>query len=255
MAFWRARRRVPKNSLSVFIGRLPAGSLLFYPILYWQCTILPESKNMGNRYRFRMTASGPSYLLSDNLEYADAAAAASAGWVDASSPVWAYTTSPAPLVGTRSFACDSTSDASVHSFTAAAGCWAFCYYNVDVFGASLFQLLNSSDTIVAGCAFRSDGSVRAINGTSTLDSAGGLVSPATTYCVWLHYTKGTGANGVTDVYVSNTSTIPGSPTISVTSGDASTDASKFRMFANSFGVVAVYDKVRVSTSAIGSNPV
>lgn len=199
-------------------------------------------------------AAASSYLLSDNLEYADAAAAAVGGWTDAGTPVWAYTTAPAPLEGTRSFACDSQTDASVHGFTAQSDVWAFCVFNLNVYGASIFQLLNSSDVVVGAIAFTAGGAVRASNGTVTADSSAATVIATTTYYLWMHYTKGTGANGVTDLYVSATTTIPGSPTISVTGGDAATDASKFRMFCNSFGVTGIFDKIRISATAIGSNP-
>lgn len=204
-------------------------------------------------------AGGPSYLLSDNLEYANAAAAAAAGWVDAGTPVWGYTTAPAPLEGSYSLAIDSSSDSSRMSFTDTGEVWGYFMMVVDATILSgsrdLFRVRNSGGTdILKIIHFSTTGSLRVYNGTLN-SSTGTFVMTAGSVChLWWYYKKGTGADGVSTVWINTTSTKPGSPDCSRTGGNATTDAAQ-NMFGStgSTGTI-IFDKVRVSSSVISSSP-
>jgi hypothetical protein len=51
----------------------------------------------------------------------------------------------------------------------------------------------------------------------------GTINKATTYWLWLYQKNSTGSNdGILDIYLSTTSTRPGSPTVHFTTGDGTT---------------------------------
>jgi hypothetical protein len=214
-----------------------------------------SNKRMENK-RFGDVVGRVSYLLSDNLDYANAAAAAAAGWVDSiPAPTWHYTTAPAPIDGSSSssFESDAYNKYSIRSFTGQSDAWAFviCNFSSSTGNPYFIDFLNSSDVAVAQARIVGT-TVYAYAGT--VNGTGGTVNPGTVY-VWVHYTKGTGANALCSVYVSTTSTIPGSPTVTVTTGDATTDAAKVRLgLRGQDGDTLIWNKLRVAAFPIGSNP-
>lgn len=210
-----------------------------------------DPKRMGDRV-------DSQYLLSDNLEYIDAAAATAGGWTDTGSPTWAYTTAPAPLEGLRSLLLSSSAVASVKSFSPASDVWAYCLVNVDSITNSpyVLRLRDGSGTQVAAIRFMNTGAIRVYtdatgNNTSASTS---LCAANTTYHLWLRYVKGTGANSAAYAYISSTGIKPGSADVSKTNGAATTDASQFYARLEVSTTNGVIDKARVSVAEIGSNP-
>jgi hypothetical protein len=69
----------------------------------------------------------------------------------------------------------------------------------------------------------------------------------------MQYTKGTGANGITNIWLSADGTKPGTPTASRTTGDATTQAVKLRLAASTSGNSnVVWDQIYVSATEIGN---
>ncbi len=100
---------------------------------------------------------------------------------------------------------------------------------------------------------------RQTGGALTVDSGGGsdttvaTTSINTTYWIWVHYKKGTGANGEMDVWFSSTSTKPadGSDNHATITGSTATADIDFLAFINTSGNVEHYiDEVRVAAASI-----
>jgi hypothetical protein len=87
----------------------------------------------------------------------------------------------------------------------------------------------------------------------------------TTYCLWLDYTEGTGANAACTAYLAAATgtssalvcTKPGSPEMSITTGTPTTEAAQLDYLTTNisgYSVTNIYDWIRVSPSTIGSSP-
>lgn len=168
-----------------------------------------------------------------------------------------YATSPAPLEGTQSL--------RVY-YTTGDDCWSLLNFGAD-YDHVYFQInipslpagnqtplyfFNSSDSTLFAIGALSTGAFRPF--WPTFDSFGDYsISAGTTYHVWVDFTPGTGANAVCDVYFATTSTKPGSATVHMTGGAATTHIRKIQFGA--YGTYAIIvDKVVVSSTAIGSAP-
>lgn len=79
-----------------------------------------------------------------------------------------------------------------------------------------------------------------------------VLSDDTEYYVWLHYKKGTGVNSLADLYISTTSTKPGSPECSITNGTSTSDIKHYQFVTGSGAAIQdnVYDEVIVDDANI-----
>lgn len=196
-----------------------------------------------NPYAFTPASS---YLLQENFE----GTGYELSWTETSTPDEDYTTTV--LAGSQSWFADATTKYAHANFTAQDDCWAYALYRFNgTPGANsiVFSLRNSSDAELCSFRHRSANTPQAGPGSPT---AGSALSSGTTYHVWLHYIKGTGANATTELYISTTGTRPGSPTSVATNSTGTTQASRIRISGHSGG--AIFDKIRVSATAIGDNP-
>lgn len=94
-------------------------------------------------------------------------------------------------------------------------------------------------------------------GGGTVANTAATLATGTTYHLWLHYTKGTGANAVASVAFSTTGVRPTSGTTFATStnGTATVDVSTFALGTTTSGTInLIFDKVRVDDELIGDNP-
>ncbi len=193
--------------------------------------------------------SAITYLLEQDFE----TGAIPSGWATVSgSPNYNYATSPAPLVGTYSLGIDGT-DSTRGPFASQSDVWVYQIVNWSSNANAPFVLTlqNASSSPVVRVRIGTN-KWRLSHGTTISDDTG-TATAGTTYHLWLHYVAGSGANGVAELYVSTNSTKPGSPTVSIPNGQATTSADRwFSDFAAS--TVIVYDKVRVAATEIGSNP-
>jgi hypothetical protein len=87
----------------------------------------------------------------------------------------------------------------------------------------------------------------------TIGTSAGATSSATTYFVWGEWQKGTGANGIARIWVSTTSTKPGSPTVEITNGDSANNVEGVSSQAWT-GAEHIEDRILVDDVAIGDNP-
>lgn len=204
----------------------------------------------------KITADRNSYFFKDNLDYANAGAAAAAGWIDAGTPIWHYTTSPAPLdgVSSSSFATDSASDRTYFSIPPQDDVWAYVIVNVSAFTNNpyLVEFRDSSDVQVAGLRMLSSGTVAAGIAGSTTNGSGGF-STGTLHC-WIRFLKGSGSNSKCYVYV-NTSPVLPAITAQKINGGITTQASRISLYPSASTTVCIWNKLRVSAAPIGSNPI
>jgi hypothetical protein len=201
-----------------------------------------------------LPTAGSSYLLSDNFEYANNAAAATAGWNNTGTPTWAYATAPAPLVGSFSLALNGVSNYVDRNFTAASDIWEFIAVNTGALSVDCYPtILRSSGAANQALTIITSTGVFQLNAGGGTVSTGAVYSANTTYYVWLHYVKGTGANAQAEGYISTTTTRPGSPTLSTTTGTSTLDAANVQIFVNGTTTM-ITDYLRISSSSIGSAP-
>lgn len=169
------------------------------------------------------------------------------GWTTSGSPNWDYTTSP--INGAQSFYAATTSDLAYYAFTAGTNVWVKARFRIDSLATS-FDFLSLRDS--AGSAtlakfnVRTNGSIRAYQGTQFTASASGAILAGTNGWLWMQYIPSTGANGGVNAYISTDGTRPGSPTAAVTIGDATATPGQLRLI----GGPVVFDDVQVSETDI-----
>lgn len=200
-----------------------------------------------------IAATVGGYLVSED----DTAGTTASGWTDSGSVNWGYT--PA-LVGSFSINCPaSTSNGSLINFAAQGEVYGF--FRLSKNGTptntneQIISFRNSSNLPVATLVARPAALVHRVMAGSTSSGTGASIANNTALAIWLHYLKGTGANSVCDVYIQTdgTENKPGAAYLSVTGGNATTDCSRLAI-AGVVGADMTFDKIRVSTTAIGSNP-
>lgn len=200
-------------------------------------------------------SGGGSYLLSDDLVYASTGAATSAGWTS-TGVTWNYSTSPAPLGGLASSLMCNWGTATARTFTASGDVWIYFLFNPAAAAATsdVLKIKNAGGTTLLRLAISEGGT-----GTMTLAATdGGSPAATTTYTVaqtihvWLHYAKGTGSDGLIEIFSSTTGT-KGAAKASVNYGPQTTDAASIE-FQCVNDATFIFNKLRISTSSIGDNP-
>lgn len=214
---------------------------------------------VGNAYvRVSGGGGGGGALLDDSLDYVDSAAAVSAGWVNsASAPDWHYTTSPAPLGSygyTSSFSDPSGLRYATRSFTASDEVWIyFVFYTPTGAGNNYWiYVLDASDNILGQIRNIGDTTIRAMNGTAFTGTS--YATTTGTKYVCFRYKRDTGGNnGIASAYISTSTTLPGTPTDTTSSGTSTAQASKVRIgFGNDNTVRVLYQRLKVFTSDQGT---
>lgn len=223
---------------------LPAvcfGQAFGYHDLPWMMKVQPVA-----------SGGGISYLISEDCE----GTGTPAGWNNGASTVnWDYATSPAPLVGSQSVLVGIVE--TFANFTAQSDVWAYFQMNLSAISGSqfIFSFRTSADVKVCSLRVLSDGTFRIYDTSQTVtaSTSAGFISTSTTYHVWVHRTKGSGANELVEAYVATTATKPGSPTVTLNTGTGTADAARVAVEGWNDGNY-IYDKIRVAASSIGSNP-
>lgn len=100
---------------------------------------------------------------------------------------------------------------------------------------------------------RADTEIAVIHHGSDTTTTTATLAANTAYHLWIHYAKGTGANGVHDIRISTTATMPVSADASSSSGVSTTDADylAFKSAAGS-GLSYIVDQILVKTTSIGT---
>jgi hypothetical protein len=210
-------------------------------------------------YEFTETFEGSTPDDQSNVGYDNS------GWLafqPNNPPVPHYATSPAPLEGSFSLkggvgGFDSISRTA--GFTASANLNVYFMLNIagswNGGGGNLFWFRGAGAVVVLNLFIATASGRFDICSQATQTSEANATGYATlnTYHIWLEYVKGTGANSEGKLYVSTTSTKPGSPTASFNTGIATLNASEIVIFGGDS--TAVIDRLIVDgTQIIGSNP-
>lgn len=177
-----------------------------------------------------------------------------------------YTTSPAPIIGSQSALLkNADSQAAYLNLTVATASehWvrmAVIFTNTVVNNMRIF----TAEDNVGGRNLELrlvSGTLRVTHGSATATTASTMSANTVTY-IWVHYLKGSGANGVADVGFSTTKTRPttGGTFASLSNGTAAADTVDIYLNVSDFsfgsGIAGViYDDVSFSrTGVIGNYP-
>lgn len=202
----------------------------------------------------RNAGGGPSYLLSEDWE----GSGTPPGWTHSTGDVDPdYTTTV--LDGAQSLYVPTPRVATSPDFAPQSELWAYVmfHYLTAPTGASRYALIfrGASNEVCLAFHFGSALSPGARHGSVT-GSLGSALSLNTTYHAWLHWVASSGAgDGFAEIFVDTPATRPGSPTATVSTGDATADAVRLELGNSTTGSGnRIFDKLRVSASEIGSNP-
>jgi hypothetical protein len=221
-----------------------------------------------NPFAYGSPAPPAGYLFEDDLEYADAAAAAVGGWTDTGTPTWGYATAPAPLVGTKSLRVQAAAAAprSMHTFTGQSSVWAYYVFREAVGsdnGRILASIQNSSGTDLLTIERRGADDKWLIRSPgAAADFTGNAFAAGSIYNVWINYvTNGvtsTATLGVLAFDSGNTTNLEptsGGNFVSI-SGTSTTDADRIMLgqVGGNGTLDYLFDKIRIKTSSIGNNP-
>lgn len=192
-----------------------------------------------------------SYIYTQDFE----GTGAPSGWSDTGGGAVDYDYATA-LEGSQSLRFNTTTGSGATYSLASAYDTLYVYFilrpNVLTNFAYIFNIQTDGYTDLA--RIRTDGSGGFRVTANNESSSGGSWSVGNTYHMWFQYTKGTGADAIANLWVSTNATKPGSPTVSITTGNSTDQGQRIR-FGPSYGTNdVVYDKLLVSTNSIGSNP-
>lgn len=198
-------------------------------------------------------AAAPTYLVNQNFETATTGYDNGETWNETGTQNHADTSSP--LVGSQSWSSSTIAAESWTSFTGQSTVYVYATGKFAVLDnvVEVFEVRDSTGTYVTRVRLLNDGSMRIVNFATSATSAAGLVTAGTQFHMWIHYTKGTGADSTSDIYISSTSTKPGSPSASITGAGSTTDAARVAVMSWNGGKYQ-WDKVLVDDVVIGSNP-
>lgn len=197
----------------------------------------------------------PSYLVSQDFETDFSGPPPSWNTTGDSTNInWHDTSSP--LVGAASAATLSTGMAFTGyiDFTAQDEVWVFFALRVQTSSAFAFafDLQSSGGTLITTGPWGDTSMVYQGGGNTSFPAV--AASSGVIFYIWMHYKKGTGSNSVGELWVSTTTTLPVSPTVTFSNGTDTTQASRIVLDNSNGGVQYYWDYIRVSSTAIGSAP-
>jgi hypothetical protein len=177
------------------------------------------------------------------------------GWTDGGSPDWDNTTA---LVGSQSLLLASASDNTyTPTFTSSSELWVHFVYRFSAIPASsttVFAMRESGTHRPYMSQRTTTGVWRIYNGGGTYDSPSFTPTAGTTYYVWWRYKAGTGAgDGISQVYISTSSTRPGSPDIDNQTTNATASINSC-WFGGATGIDIRFDNMIGSSGEIPTNP-
>ncbi len=194
--------------------------------------------------------AAPVFLVEDDLEYVDNAAAISAGWTSTDG-AFGYATAPAPLQGSYSLHISSNTG-TTKTFPSTTPVAHFrMMVRIDSFAQTPFflSLLGGTGNTQVQLRVTSAGGIRCVNADATVaaTSANGTMSTGTTYYLWGEVEKGTGSDGKIKLWINTSNTKPGSPVMNVTTGKWNDDFGGIRLRGTASTEI-IQDEVRVSAS-------
>lgn len=213
---------------------------------------------------FRFAGGGggaPSYTIEENLE---ASPGYDMGWFESVSAGSNEDYTATVLQGAESLFISGTSSTSLRyivndpgfSGTEWYGYFMVRFVSLNASNGEFFSVAVNGvgDELIMYASAASGWQV--VNGTEV---SGFINSPAvavdTTYHVWWYYKQSTGADdGISRLWVSTSGTKPGSATCEVTDGDSVGNVDVISPRARGSTGQIIFDRILLSTSAIGDNP-
>lgn len=207
--------------------------ILLLPAFVWAWGTVIVSGNVSS--------GGTTYLIHETFDGSNACGDGSSTncdetWVVNNSPVFNYTTAPAPLEGTYSWQADLTTETISIGFTPCDEVWvsAIVRDDVAVNYAKIFEVLDSTDNSLCWCEWYDTGAgvklvARQTGGTNAPTDAD--YSADTTYYIKLRAKKGTGANAECQVSISTDGSTWTTPAASI-DGTWTTEPSKIKLYGN-----------------------
>ncbi len=145
------------------------------------------------------------------------------------------------------------------TFTAQDEVWVYLLLRPVSIEAGIIRTLvgirNSSGSTFCGLQIDTDGSLRVA--MNVVADTVGTVSAGTTYHIWFHYKKGTGADAIADVGFSTNGIRPtsGNNFAQTTTGNPTSQAVAIMLGPNASATQQyIFDNVRVDDVQIGDNP-
>ena len=189
-----------------------------------------------------------SYLVDEDFE----GTGTPTGWTGTATINYDYT--PA-IHGTESAKITDTGTTYVTTpdFAAQSDVWVFGAFNYSAVTADaiILYLRNATSGNAGYLSIRqSDMKIRFYHGTTSPSVGTTTISTGTTYYYWIHYIKGTGSDGVSQIYLSTTTTRPSSPELSATNGSGTYDVEHIRYYDWTATSDYIFDVVRVSATEI-----
>lgn len=220
-------------------------------ILAWALVLAPFMRANWMPILSASYSSAVSYAFTENFE-TPTTGYDNTGWGTGSSPNPTYATAPAPLQGTQSLR--TTGGAQINRSVSGSTLNIFFYINITTWAdfENIVEILNGSFGTVFRVGTWTPNVLRITHG-GTQAVGTFAISANTTYYVWADYTKGTGSDGVAHLYVSSTTTKPGTADATITTGTATTDVASIYYGQNSTAVY-IFDHIIQNPTSIGSNP-
>lgn len=212
----------------------------------------PGQLLLHRRKAFREESAGITYLLSEDFE----GTGTPSGWSSSGSVDFDYATSPAPLVGAQSLSVgNSTGTATTSNFPAQTHPYGFYrYYHTAASSANFYCRTGAGGTTLRWSTTSGGGTTLYCGTVSSY--LGLVITPGALNFIWWEYQAGTGSDGIGRIWISSTTTKPGSPTGSITNGDATATVVSLRWLNLDVDAadIMIIDSVRVADVEIGSNP-
>ena len=192
---------------------------------------------------------GQSYLVNEDFDDA----AYPSDWTNVNSGFEVTTTGA--LIGSRSLhVVGGNNDAHI-TFAPQDELWAFCAFNfvTDHQYRTVMTLGDGSGSFIQFSPWA--GNIRYQDSGNKDDFISGDVPRNQTAYAWIHYKKSTGSDGVGEFYWDTTQTRPSSPNHSWSNSTCTGSMCRLGFDTGGGGPDVRWDKVRVSKTEIGSNPI
>ena len=203
------------------------------------------------RICYTPSGTSPSFLVNQNFEgtgYDN-----SESWTENGSPDEDYNSTV--LRGSQSLGIATNGDYAQSPGVDNSGTTDFFFrFQTDVIAVSdIIRITNTSDSTIGRITLLGDGDLRIYHGTVNSETSDTPVSVDTTIYIWVDFTPGSGSDGVMHLYHSASITKPGSPDITITTGDVTANLDHIRCIkATATSLTFIFDQVLIDDETIGN---
>lgn len=223
-------------------------------ILFLLLAALPLLLRADGWFYASGTTPGATYLVAEDFE----GTGTPDGWSSSGTVDYDFVTTV--LAGSQSLGVSYGSSNSAYAQVAFDGqdtVWVYCQFQCNALFTSadtILGLYDSSGNYICQVNMDTNGVLylKTTGGEASSDTTAALEA-GTTYHLWLQCTKGTGNNGTSSLYISETSTRPASPDKSDSDGDFTNQISRVRFQARGQADQhCIFDEVHIDDAEIGS---